>query len=465
VTQAAEPAGTGIRAAAWVEDVINGVYAFRCGADELSIMSSSDRKPLVVIISYFFDPATAIGAVRPWRFSKYLREFGYDCRVVTALAGRGAPSDGVIAVPDAISELWQRRIDAKRRGMRMERLPFAAQVDRVVRKFLLPNQAGLIWSREAARAAARLIEGRPAVVISTYPHIGTHLAAYILKRRRLANWIADFRDPIAACGAARAFPLLGRKGLQAGERAVLHAADLVIANTEPMGAEWRKNRRLAGKIHVIWNGFDPDTQPRALPIPSRGYKHIVHAGTLYSGRNANAIIASLTRLLASAERPGVPPVKVLQLGQIDASAGVDHTLYRLGIEQGWLEIAPPVGKQEAMRTTCQADGLLLLQPQSAVQVPGKLFEYISIGRPILALAPRESAIEWILSRSGVPYACVYPDDAAEAADAKLRAFLALPNTPVPASDWYRYEFDARRQTAQLAELIEQTARASNRNPH
>jgi hypothetical protein len=124
---------------------------------------------------------------------------------------------------------------------------------------------------------------------------------------------------------------------------------------------------------------------------------------------------------------------------------------------GWLQFRDTVPRQEARRLTAQADGLLLLQPQSAIQVPAKLFEYLAIGRPILALVPRDSAVEYILSRAGVPYRCIYSDDEPEAADRTLQDFLALPSDPVHFNPWFEEQFDGRRQTAELASLFDRIA--------
>jgi hypothetical protein len=53
----------------------------------------------------------------------------------------------------------------------------------------------------------------------------------------------------------------------------------------------------------------------------------------------------------------------------------------LWTDEGWLEFCPTVPKAEARRLTEEANGLLPLQPQSDIQVPGKLFECLCIGGP------------------------------------------------------------------------------------
>src|SRR5262249_38340104 len=49
-------------------------------------------------------------------------------------------------------------------------------------------------------------------------------------------------------------------------------------------------------------------------------------------------------------------------------------------------------------------------PGAEFQVPGKLFEYLGVGRAVLALAPRDSAIADIMARSGARGEVCDPDN-------------------------------------------------------
>ena len=207
-----------------------------------------------------------------------------------------------------------------------------------------------------------------------------------------------------------------------------------------------------GKLHVICNGFDPDDAPSARELPPRKQKVIVHAGALYHGRNPDFFIESLSRLRKRGMTEA-SSVSILLLGAVDAKAGLDAALYDEAERDGWLELRPAVPKRESQRMMEEADGLLLVQPQSNIQIPGKLFEYICIGRPILALVPQRSAVEQILEKAGVPYMCIYADDEMEAVDRKLLAFLRLPTAPTPCSPWFRNNFNAEYQAEQLATII------------
>lgn len=121
--------------------------------------------------------------------------------------------------------------------------------------------------------------------------------------------------------------------------------------------------------------------------------------------------------------------------------------------QGWLDPPLEVSKQEARRITESSDGFLLIQPQTAVQVPGKVFQYLTTGHPILAFLQRGSPTERIFERSGVPHRCVYPGSSDAAIDDAVAAFFDLPSRAVQPSPWFEQQFDAARQTEDLDRAI------------
>jgi hypothetical protein len=123
--------------------------------------------------------------------------------------------------------------------------------------------------------------------------------------------------------------------------------------------------------------------------------------------------------------------------------------------EGWLElVSERIPQREALQIARSSDGLLLLQPQSATQVPGKLFEYLQIGRPILALVPPDSPSERLLQRSGVPYRCVYHGSTPEATDDAVAGFFDLPSMAVAPNVWFEEQFNAESQTRTFHSLIQ-----------
>lgn len=409
-------------------------------------------KPRVILIAYHFPPGPEIGAVRPYRFYKYLTRMGYRCHVITASPQKSESSD-VTFLPDDLREIWE--------GAGSQQKSFRAYQELLIRKVAFPGHIGIVWSFAAAARCHELVRRNPQdkfVVFSTYPPLGVLPAGLMAYLRDHLPWIADFRDPLGVGLGDEFTSSKQRFWNHQLEARVFRQASAVIANVEGAAEMWRKlYPRAARRLHVIPNGFDPEDAPRAREIPPRSQKLIVHAGGLYHGRNPNLILESLARL-RSANLPEASTAKILLVGSIDAKTGLNQPVREQAQREGWLELRPPVIRAESQQLMEEADALLLVQPQSDVQVPGKLFEYICIGRPVLALVPRNSAVEQILQKSAIPNVCIYADDDSPSADQKLAAFLRLPNTPASSSEWFRTNFNAEEQTKQLAAIIEQVAR-------
>jgi glycosyltransferase involved in cell wall biosynthesis len=405
-------------------------------------------KPHVIMIAYHFPPAPEIGGLRPFRFRKYLERLGYRCHVITASAQDESSDGDIIFIRDELQAVW----DEGPGG----RLSFEGWQELLIRQLMFPGHVGFIWSRKAAARCHEIICQLPrdkVVLYSTYPPMGTLTAGLLVRLREHIPWIADFRDPIGGV-AAQLVSLRARFWNRRLEGFTFRSADAVVANVEAAAEMWRQRYSWAArKLHVIYNGFDPENSPQPRAIPPRSQKLIVHAGTLYHGRNPNIVVESLARLRTSGA-PEAGSAKILLLGDFDAKAGIDQALFDRAMREGWLELQPIVPRAASQQMMEEADGLLLVQPQSHVQVPGKLFEYISIGRPILALVPRSSAVEQILQQSGAPQVCVYPDEPREEVDGKILAFLRMPNTPVAANEWFAANFNAERQAEQLAAVID-----------
>jgi glycosyltransferase involved in cell wall biosynthesis len=279
------------------------------------------------------------------------------------------------------------------------------------------------------------------------------LAGWQLARTEGFPWIADFRDPIGE-ERLRNGTNFQKRVYRWLERAVARRADAVIANTDAaMKGLQQRFPALGEKIHTIWNGFDPEERILPLNASSGDCRVLTHAGELYAGRIATPILESIARLIA-AGRLSPRSVRARLIGPAAAGALPDHEFLRRARAEGWLDlITERIPQREALQVAQSSDSLLLLQPQSATQVPGKLFEYLQIGRPILAFIQRDSSAERLLERCGVPYRCVYPGDTPEAIDDTVADFFGLPSVAVEASLWFEERFNVEHQTQQLDAII------------
>jgi len=408
------------------------------------------EKPQVIFLAYYYPPHREIGSLRPFRLRKYLERMGYCCHIISA-SPQCEPAAGITVIPDPLGSLWE--------GETVGHRSFAWYLELLLRHLMFPGHIGLLWSRAAAAECRRIVAATPGgrfVVFSTYPPLGSLLGGLFACGRR-TPWICDFRDPLAGLihGDTTWYQRFWHLLL---EKRVFRKASAIIANTEPAAEIWRGRYPWAEhKLHVIYNGYDPEQLPRPRPIPARDYKLIVHAGTIYRGRNPNVLIEGLARL-RSLGLPEAMKAKVLLVGSTLKVTEANWPLYERAQREHWLELRGTVPRAEAEAIMQAADVLLLIQPHTTVQVPAKLFEYVCIGRPILAIIPRSSPIETILVNAAVPNACLCPDDPPELSDRKLLELLRLPNTPTPINDWFCGHFNGEIQTQAVAKIIDAASR-------
>jgi len=406
----------------------------------------------VAVLAYVYPPENSVGALRPARFVRYLRTMGHDVAVLAA-------------APDGLQETDPKvqRFTGKERAHRS-----AAALGAVLgatQNAMLPFNDRLGWVPQAVARAMELLARNPdTVVLSTFPPVATHVAGLVIKLRTGAPWIADFRDPLlgnpsrVSRRASVLDPVL--------ERAIFTNADAIIANTEAMAALFRKRYpRAAERIHVIWNGMDPDAQPAGIALATAApdnARSITHVGTIYAARAPDQLAASLERLVTSGAVPA-GTVSLRLIGPVENNATERAREAAPNLHQsGALHIANTLlPRHEARAEMSRADILLLLELTHAdatpLQLPAKIFEYLETGRPIMAWSQPNSPTAHILARAGVNHTLIDPRGSPAEIDAAVLAMLKTPSDiKFPTPEFLR-DFDARAQTATVSRLIHSLA--------
>ncbi len=398
------------------------------------------------MVAHAFPPENLAGAARPFRFSRYLPLFGYCPQILTASTQPlDEPPRNVQFVRDRVAASPPRS------------LPRLSE--EALRRLLLPADTTLPWVIDAFRVVKRLMLEAPfAAVYSTFPPLGVHLLALLVKRRYGVPWVADFRDPLVGN------PFRSTSGLPAMvdgliERVIFRHADKIIGVTNRFVEDWgQRYPQLADKMHVIWNGFDPADPLTPLPLRPGPRKVLSHIGDIYGARSPFPVVASIRRLIQAghlnSERILIRLIGEFESDTLSVCQSAFADLTRLGC----LEYeSRRVGLDEARSAIAQSDYLLLLDNNAksiGQTVPSKLFEYIQVGRPIVALTAVDSPVSRILQQSGTPHVAVQPDMSIPEMDRRILALLRLPCNPVAPNAWFCQDFDAREQTAQLASILD-----------
>lgn len=237
---------------------------------------------------------------------------------------------------------------------------------------------------------------RADVIFVTAPPAYVVLSAALIRALRRRAFVFEERDLLTCHPLLAGMPLKTNPLLRWLEKRLLLASDAIIAST-PRVAETLKESwpALGGhpRLHVVYNGFWRDDYEGVLgePEPARGGPlTLVHAGWFYGTRSPVVLLEALELLLS--RRPGLaraelPRFRLLGpfLPHEDRAAflartrraGLEH-LFRLEDLEPW---------DDALRAVRESDvALLVTNPAgSESAIPAKMFEYIALGRPILAL--------------------------------------------------------------------------------
>ena len=300
-------------------------------------------------------------------------------------------------------------------------------------------------------------------IYSSAPRHSVCLIALLTKLLSGLPWIADFRDPWRV-NPFRKIPHASLDRYDSWlESQVVHGADRVICNSEFVRVDFMERYpSLSDRFVTVPNGFDPedfaDLTPRRLDEAGRPV--ICHAGVFYGPRRPHPIFEAL-RLLKDRITPerwprllllGPPSYEDTPLEHIAAS-------YEVG---DMVRVAGSVPHRQTLEFQRGSDILLLVGfsgPGATFQVPAKVYEYMGVDRPVLALAPRTSAIGATLENSGIRHEICDPDDAEQIAAGILRlvhgsADGASRSATVPGPGPGRYH--RSYQVRQIAELLDET---------
>jgi glycosyltransferase involved in cell wall biosynthesis len=403
-------------------------------------MTTGSEPIRVLLFAFFFPPEMVTGALRPYRFYKYLPEFGVEPWVITGSEQNGGALEHVVQAPAPTRRPNKRTL--------------LGATEKAMRLWVFPGDDAVMWPLSAVRTAKQLLKDVPIqAIISTFPPSNVHIAAARLQRQLKLPWIADFRDPLAGRPPTTGLPNRVSWFL---ERQFLNQAAAFIAVSDVVRDEWRaRYPEHSHKFHLLWNGYDPEENIFALPMPPRQQHVMVHAGTLYLGRDPGLILRGLDRLLrAGSVARGSVAMRLL--GEIDKQILAEQSdLFDRLRAADAISIPGMVSRDQALEELRTANSLVLLDMthREGYTVPAKLYEYVRVGRPILALTDRGSPTQRILANSGIPHTIITKDDPDERVDAALLDFLSLPSEPRKPSEWFVENFDGRRQAASMAQLL------------
>jgi hypothetical protein len=372
----------------------------------------------VLIITYHFPPDAAIGAVRPAKFAKFLPDFGWEPVIYTVKEknyescddSRFEPKlkDLTIYRANLIPGLLQgysRLIHGRIRSLgntsnltvshESESQNSVNSLRRVLRSLVRTPDANQGWIFNILIDGYRIMRKHKIdAFITSGPPMSTHLGGLLLKHLTHVKWVADFRDPWKSPTRSAAW----KSGYASGvgdsigdwlESRVVLAADMLVTTAGSLNSHFRSILPEAhrDKCHIITNGFDEsDFVELDQYVPKKNSKiKITYAGALYSNRDPEPLFVTLADMFKRGDMDK-ESVEIDLVGQCGYWGGIPvqgligkHDLSSV------IHVIDRVSYRESLERMAQSDALLLFAQGQSWSIPGKVYDYLRLCKPIFAM--------------------------------------------------------------------------------
>jgi glycosyltransferase involved in cell wall biosynthesis len=264
------------------------------------------------------------------------------------------------------------------------------RLDWLISLYCYPDSRGQ-WLRPARRALDRLIgEFAPDVLISSHEPPAT-LQLGLAVADRVPVWLADLGDPVWAPYTPRRWR---RRALRL-ERETCRRAAVSVTTEATRQLMIRRHGVDPSTVQVLTQGFD-DSLPAAAPAgPARpvGPLHLLYAGRFYPFRSPAALLEAVCAVPGVRLTVVAPEVDPAYLAMARRSGG---RIVFLGEQP----------HEAVLRMQLECDVLVNIGNALEAQIPGKLYEYLGSGKPILHLASTgDDPVVSLIAEWGVGWSC------------------------------------------------------------
>jgi len=369
----------------------------------------------VLIISYYWPPSAGSGVQRWLKFSKYLPENGWQPVIYTPENPSYQVHDNSLLkdIPSEVevikTSIWEPYgfyqklrggkadkdmnngiLDEKQGGL-------LSKVSSWIRGNLFIPDPKIFWVNKSVSFLRTYLKENPVdVIISTGPPHSMHLIALGVKKHMNIPWIADFRDPWSKLDLLDDYNISksSRKKYEHLEKQVLMKSDVCLTVSNNWGKMFSELG--ASRVEVITNGYDAE-DVKLESITSDNFI-VSHFGLLNHMRNPKDFWCALNDLCAENNSFGAR-LELHLGGTLDA--GVLDELNQLEHLKPCLYVHPYISHEDVLKWYSKSSLLLLLTFESEIgkgNIPGKLFEYLAMNKPVIAFGHEDGDVAEILEQ-------------------------------------------------------------------
>ncbi len=367
-------------------------------------------RPKLLLLACYFPPVQTIGAVRTWNMTRFLTRLGWEVTVVTPhpRVWRNADDSETISTELHAAGIhriltghqWRCLVPNHLRCWDRNMGWVAGGICRAIaRRLGVDMHIG--WIKEAERACSSLSpKDVDIILVSASPFVAFRLARSLSDRLR-RPYVLDYRDPWTQSRFVDRQP---RPETVREEASLLEGCAAVTIASPSWGEDLDQRYGVGKKVQVVTNGYDPDEMAAVKPYDF-GHCAIVYTGTFY---HPMIIISPFLAALKS-------------LNESQNEANYEWYFHYYGVQEGYVRqqaaqygladrvvIHGRVPRREALSAVKGANLALVISSiheQSQLIdkgiIPGKIFEAIGFGTPVLLISPLGSDTRSLVAPTGL----------------------------------------------------------------
>ena len=382
----------------------------------------------VLIITYHWPPSGGITVLRCLKFVKYLREFGWEPIVFTAenpsyqfldYTNEKDIPEGLeihkVSIFEPINLFKQ--LSGRKKNQPLQNITSNSTKKKTIvdtlgmwvrGNFFIPDSRSP-WIKPSVKYLNHYLQNNrvDAILTDGPPHTNTVIGLQLSKKFNIP-WLADFQDPWTQVDYYNKLYIgkrADRKQRALEQEVFKTAKKITIASPT-----WKRELESIGakNVDVIYYGFDEPEFANFQSDESEKFTFF-HGGLLGEDRNPTSFLSALNQLLI--EYPQLKSTIKLKL-----AGEVDHAVresIRMNDLDGLTEYMGMIPRQQVLNEYAEASMLLLPINKAANakgRIPGKLFEMLRTGKPILVFGPKDGDVKQIVEGKQLGRSFSYSDE-------------------------------------------------------
>ncbi len=396
----------------------------------------------VLFITYFWPPSGKASLHWPLKIIKYLPEFGWQPVVLTVEEDTFSAKDesllnevspGLKVYKSRSFEPFNiyKRFTGKNKNEQLVASETISTTNKSIthrisiwiRMNLFIPDARIGWYFSGKRTGAKVLsEENIDAIVSVGPPHSVHLVGLSLSKKFGKSFYPVFIDPWVDIVYYKDFKR-SRITLAIDnhlERKVIKSSAASIFVTETMKSDYVRKYPLAkDKSFVLYWGYNEDDFNGVKEKPSE-YEEtdtIVHAGNIFDYQDIPAFWTRVKKEIDDGRN-----LRLKFIGSV--SPGIKRSIENAGLSN-YTTYSGLLPYKEMLKELMKASYLLVCSTESR-HVPGKLFEYLRTGRPIIAFGKDNEEVKKILEETNAGMIFRYDDDGGDIFEcsSKLRTDLS-----------------------------------------